>query len=85
MMPRTGLPEHTRFRDDGCSLQPACLSCSLSACRYDVPPGVASAEQRRARLDALIAAGHSLTEAAHALDMNPRSAYRLTKQRMERR
>ena len=33
------LPEHLHYRDDGCDLFAACLSCPLPHCRYDVPGG----------------------------------------------
>lgn len=29
------LPEHTRYRDDGCHVAPACLSCPLDRCVFD--------------------------------------------------
>jgi hypothetical protein len=31
------LPEHVRYRDEGCELFPSCLSCPLPQCRYDGP------------------------------------------------
>ncbi len=31
------LPELTRYRDDGCDLHAACLTCPLPRCRYDEP------------------------------------------------
>jgi len=34
------LPEHTRYRDDGCDIHPHCLSCPLPRCRYDAPGGL---------------------------------------------
>ncbi len=33
------LPEHTRYRDDGCEVNPSCLTCPLARCRYDEPGG----------------------------------------------
>ena len=33
------LPEHSHYRDDGCDLFAACLTCPLPHCRYDVPGG----------------------------------------------
>jgi hypothetical protein len=29
------LPEDTRYRDDGCAVNPTCLTCPLPRCRYD--------------------------------------------------
>lgn len=34
------LPEHTRYRDDGCQVSPSCLTCPLSRCRYEEPGGL---------------------------------------------
>jgi hypothetical protein len=34
------LPEHVRYRDEGCDLFESCLRCPLPRCRYDVPGGV---------------------------------------------
>lgn len=34
------LPEHTRYRDDGCDVHPHCLTCPLPRCRYDEPGGL---------------------------------------------
>ena len=34
------LPEHTRYRDDGCEVSPSCLTCPLPRCRYDEPGGL---------------------------------------------
>ena len=35
------LPEHLHYRDGGCDLFAACLTCPLPHCRYDVPGGAA--------------------------------------------
>ncbi len=34
------LPEHTRYRDDGCEVNPSCLTCPLPRCRYEEPGGL---------------------------------------------
>ena len=34
------LPEHTRYRDDGCDVHSTCLSCPLPRCRYEEPGGL---------------------------------------------
>jgi len=33
------LPEHIRYRDQGCDIYPSCLTCPLPRCRYDEPGG----------------------------------------------
>ncbi len=37
---RDALPEHVRYRDEGCDVFDSCLRCPLPRCRYDVPGGV---------------------------------------------
>jgi hypothetical protein len=34
------LPEHARYRDDGCEVNESCLTCPLPRCRYDEPGGL---------------------------------------------
>ena len=34
------LPEYMRYRDDGCSIHPTCLTCPLPRCRYEEPGGL---------------------------------------------
>lgn len=34
------LPENTRYRDDGCDVNPTCLTCPLPRCRYEEPGGL---------------------------------------------
>lgn len=34
------LPEHTEYRDTGCSLHASCLTCPFAQCRYDAPRGI---------------------------------------------
>lgn len=40
------LPEDKNWHDTGCSIAPACLSCPLPACRYDMPAKVAGMIER---------------------------------------
>ena len=37
---KDALPEHVRYRDEGCDVFESCLRCPLPRCRYDVPGGV---------------------------------------------
>lgn len=37
---KDALPEHVRYRDEGCDVFDSCLRCPLPRCRYDVPGGV---------------------------------------------
>lgn len=34
------LPEYTHYRDDGCEVNPSCLTCPLPRCRYEEPGGL---------------------------------------------
>jgi hypothetical protein len=34
------LPEETRYKDDGCTVHPHCLTCPLDRCRFDDPRGL---------------------------------------------
>ena len=79
MSTKGGLPEHTTYRDDGCDLQPACLSCSLPRCRMDLPPGVARAILQARQLHELLAEGLTMDQAAVALRLSRRQTYRLRK------
>ena len=35
---RDSLPEHARYKDEGCELSPSCLRCPLPRCQYDERP-----------------------------------------------
>ena len=41
------LPEHHRYRDEGCELAPSCLHCPLPRCIYDEPGGKQERRRRR--------------------------------------
>lgn len=60
-------PEHTDYRDEGCSLHPTCLTCPLPACRYDLPYGWERTLVQQAILLALAARG--LTDEAICAEM----------------
>ena len=72
-----GLPERTRFTDDGCDIAPRCLECPLPACRYDLPPKVAGALLREAELRQLLISGLSVPAAATAMGVSRRTGFRL--------
>lgn len=36
MKPHTTKPDTTDYKDEGCDLHEACLTCPLPACRYDL-------------------------------------------------
>ena len=71
------LPEHTHYRDTGCSYAPSCLRCDLPVCRHDLPSKRARTYARVARLQALLTTGHTLDECLVALGISRRTYFRL--------
>lgn len=76
-----GLPEHQHYHDDGCDLAPACLTCPLPKCRYDMSQSevmytVQGKGERNARARALKAAGMSHQAISEELGISIRSVYR---------
>lgn len=74
------LPEMMAFRDTGCDVHPACLTCPLPQCRYD-EPGWRQREERLER-DAEIARmrarhGLSVEELAARFGVSTRTVHRV--------
>lgn len=44
-----GLPEGTRYTDDGCDVSPSCLECPLAVCKLDDPVNMWESRQERRR------------------------------------
>lgn len=70
---RDGLPEHTTYRDTGCTYAPACLDCPLDRCRYEPQPS------RQQRIVELRRGGMSVPLVAQALGVSRRTVFRLTR------
>lgn len=74
------LPEQTRYRDDGCDIHPACLSCPLPQCRYDEPYDKL-AEQRKERNAAIMQAfydeGLSVADLISRFNVSRRTIHRV--------
>lgn len=77
------LPESTPYRDRGCELHVACLTCPLPRCRYDVPGGARAlvnrdrnAVIRRLRLHA----GLPVDEIARRFSISRRTVFRVLQQ-----
>jgi len=68
------------YRDTGCDLHPACLSCPLPRCRYDEPHGSVSVRRRETMQAAarLRSKGLMVSEVAQQLGISERSVYRAT-------
>ena len=47
----TALPEQQQYRDTGCDVAPACLSCPLSACKHDDPAAYNAMKREQAFMD----------------------------------
>jgi hypothetical protein len=75
---RDGLPEHTTFRDTGCSVSPSCLTCPLPRCRYDLKNGVASirTDVRADEARRLKAEGWGIKAIAMQMGVTRRSVFR---------
>ncbi len=69
--------------DTGCSLCPSCLSCVLPECVYDRGRGQVRSEARALEVRRLVAAGATVREAAAAVGVQRRQAYRLGRARRE--
>lgn len=77
------LPESTPYRDRGCDLHDACLTCPLPHCRYDVAGGARAllnrarnAEMRRLRLHG----GLPVDEIARRFRVSRRTVFRVLQQ-----
>lgn len=77
------LPETTSYRDSGCSLHPACLTCPLPRCRYDIPDLdrrtmlIEKMAARRARMALLRAQGSTPSLIAREVGISERSVFRI--------
>lgn len=69
---RDGLPENTRYRDDGCNLSPSCLRCPLPQCKYDPPPIDRGEVVRTMRK-----AGHTIPAIGLSLGVSSRTVFRI--------
>jgi hypothetical protein len=69
---------------DGCDIHGSCFTCPLAACRYEITPGRARAELRATRLLEALRDGLTMDEAAAALGVSLRQAYRLRARLRER-
>ena len=73
-------PEHLigrgNYRDTGCDIAPACLSCHLPVCRYDMPPNW-KIEERNARIVAYRNDGANVKQITAELNVSSRTVTRI--------
>lgn len=77
------LPEHLRYRDEGCDAFESCLACPLPRCRYDVQGGIRQL-RNRARDPVIVRryqAGETADEIAEALGLSRRTVFRIVSER----
>ncbi len=77
------LPEHTRYRDDGCDIHPHCLTCPLPRCRYDAPGGLRTLlnAYRDRRIIELRQGGIEVEELARRFSVSRRTVFRVLEKR----
>lgn len=74
------IPELMRYRDDGCDLHPACLTCPLPRCRYDEPGDgqpVLKQVRNEAVLEVFHSEGLSASELAQRFRVSKRTVHRI--------
>lgn len=76
MSARKGVPTETsNWRDTGCEIAPACLSCPLPRCRYDAPTRVLRINRNHVIRDAR-GVGESAESIATRLGVSRRTVFR---------
>jgi DNA invertase Pin-like site-specific DNA recombinase len=74
------LPEHVRYRDQGCDLFPSCLECPLPRCRHDWPERRQVAKElRNEEVVRLHREGETITELAGRYRVSTRTIYRIVR------
>lgn len=73
------LPEFTRYRDDGCEVNPSCLTCPLPRCRYEEPGGLRAIlnESRDRQIIELRGRGVSVDAIADRFGVSRRTVFRV--------
>jgi DNA-binding CsgD family transcriptional regulator len=80
------LPEDTEYRDEGCQVHPACLSCPLAACIYEerysvregrLSPRRASLRERDMEIVELAVQGVSSREIGDTYGLSTRQVFRI--------
>lgn len=79
------LPEHVRYRDQGCELFHSCLDCPLPRCRYDWPERRQVAKElRNEEILGLHREGETIKDLAGRYRVSTRTIYRIIRRSDER-
>lgn len=70
-------PENTEYRDKGCLVHPACLTCPLAVCVLDIPPHVQQRWSRNTRVLAMVAGEMAYEQIALLEGISTRTVYRI--------
>ncbi len=76
------LPEHSKYRDEGCEMAPSCLNCPFTCCVEDIPRG---RQQQRKKLrnreifGLFYTHGESIKQIARKLEVSERTVQRALK------
>ena len=76
------LPEHSKYRDEGCEMAPSCLNCPFPCCVEDIPRG--KQQQRKELRNREIfrlfyTRGESIKQIARKLEVSERTVQRALK------
>ena len=76
---RDTLPEQTGYRDDGCDIHPACLTCPLPRCRYEEKGGLRAMinAYRDQQIAGLRDAGVTAEELSERFGLSRRTIFRI--------
>lgn len=79
---RDALPENIIYGDKGCDVSPACLSCPLPVCRYDVAYSIHAIRnvKRNSEIIRLYADGVSARTIARQFGVHKRTIFRVLAQ-----
>jgi transposase-like protein len=79
---RDARPEHMVYRDAGCDLHPACLSCPFPRCRYDEFHGAVHLRQESTaqEIERLYLAGAPVGQLCQRFGIARRTVFRYLKQ-----
>jgi len=81
------LPEETRYRDDGCTIHPHCLTCPLPRCRYEDRRGVRAIlnEPRDRQIVEMREKGVRVPELSERFGVSRRTIFRILENAAARR